>query len=70
MAAPRSAIKRLELAEVAIEEGNRRLAELTQRRNEAMLRDRDSEAAALALEIQEAQRLVQGHNAKCGKRPT
>jgi hypothetical protein len=35
-----------------------------------MLRDRDSEAAALALEIQEAQRLVQGHNAKFGKRPT
>jgi hypothetical protein len=64
MAAPRSAGKRLELAEAAIQEGNRRLAALVQRRNECLLRDRDSEAAALALEIQEAQRLVQGHNDK------
>jgi hypothetical protein len=60
----KSATGRLEAAEAAIQEGNRRLAELSQRRNECLLRDRDSEAAALALEIQEAQRLVQGHTDK------
>jgi hypothetical protein len=64
--APPSATDRLAAAEAAIQEGNARLAELSQRRNEALLRDRDSEAAALALEIQESQRLVQGHSDKVG----
>jgi hypothetical protein len=62
--APQSAADRLAAAEAAIQEGNARLAELSQRRNEALLRDRDNEAAALALEIQESQRLVQGHSDK------
>ena len=64
MVAPRSATNRPEAAQAAIGEANRKLAELVQRRNEALLRDRDSDAAALALEIQEAQRLVQGHSDK------
>jgi hypothetical protein len=60
----RTATGRLEAAQAAIEEANRKLAELNERRNQCLLRDNDTEAAKLSTEIENLQRLVQGHHDK------
>jgi hypothetical protein len=64
MAAPRSATKRLELAEAAIRAGNNRLAELVQRRNQCLLKDNDAEAIQLQAQIDTLNLELRAHRDK------
>jgi hypothetical protein len=60
----RTATTRLGAAEVALEQANARLVELRERRIQLLLQDKDAEAAQIAGEIQEHERLARGHEDK------
>jgi hypothetical protein len=60
----RTATNRLEAAQAAIEETNRKLAELTERRNAALLRDADAEAIRLGTEIDTLHQAAKTHEDK------
>jgi hypothetical protein len=62
--APPSATDRLATAQAAVEESINKLTELNQQRNQCLLTDNDAEASRLAVEIQELQRLADGHRDK------
>jgi hypothetical protein len=64
MPAPRSATNRLEAAQAAIAETNRKLAELSERRNAALLKDDDSTAIKLGAEIDALHQAARAHGDK------
>jgi hypothetical protein len=63
-ASPLSPADRLASAQFSIAETNAHLAELNERRNAALLADNDGEAAKLAIEIAEMERLALGYRDK------
>jgi hypothetical protein len=60
----RTATTRLGAAELALTEATRRIGELTEQRNQCLLRDADGEAVELATEIENLRRLADGHRDK------
>jgi hypothetical protein len=64
MSRPRSATTRLEQAQAAIEEAQRKLAELTEKRNAALLRDDDALAIKLGNDIDTLHQAVKAHALK------
>src|SRR6516164_2209310 len=64
MATPRSATKRLELAQAAIEEATRKLAELNAQRNQCLLKDSNTEAIRLQIQIDALNQEIRAHRDK------
>jgi hypothetical protein len=62
--APSSATDRLAAAQAALEEANRKLAELNEQRNAALLKDDDQEAIRLGSEIDALQQAAKAHEDK------
>ena len=64
MATPRSATKRLELAQAAIDEATRKLGELNAQRNQCLLKDSNAEAIRLQIQIDALNQEVRAHRDK------